>query len=624
MIGSPDLEPHNLKRSRTRGSVGTIAALVSDTAWPRWSVGLSRRLDSWATVHPGLAVSGLGPALGLFALSLLLRLPFISNALVNWDAVQFALATRSFDLARHQPHPPGYILYVGWGRLLTWVTGDANTAFVLTSLIAGSLSVSLLYLLGRELIGGRTALVAATLFALSPLVWYYSIVALTYAVEALFELVVVWLCWRALAHPPDRPRAEATARAGTLRARLSAGRLFAPVHAGEREVLLAAFALGIAGGVRQSTLVLLLPLWLFVAWQTGGRRAVVWGGAVLTATCLAWLVPLIWLAGGPVEYVHDGLSLLGFVGSKTSVLAAGPDALLGNLAQVGGGLLIGLNLGVLLFGLGLLRRRMLRPRLSRRHWLMLALWTGPALGVFVLGHIGQVGYLLLVLPAACLLLAMYVEAAGRGVARVLSLTPGRGTAVVAAALAVGNVATVVLAPSSAHALLRDPVTASMVDVRDNDRFWTEVPTFLERFTPQEAIVLAEASPWGSFRHAGYYLGRYRVYGLGSDRFGHFGWLYQSYGGLTDYSLEGRARRLMPRPTAARYAIVLDPKIISTIVQEAPTVEVMATGYRSIWVVDLAGVDALTFEYGRIFLHGPTLPTRSDILWTIRDLRVDGK
>ena len=117
----------------------------------------------------------------------MLRLPFVSNALVNWDAVQFALATRSFDIARHQPHPPGYILYVGWGRLLTWLTGDANTAFVLTSLIAGSLSVSLLYLLGREMLGGRTALLAATLFALSPLVWYYSIVALTYAVEALLS-----------------------------------------------------------------------------------------------------------------------------------------------------------------------------------------------------------------------------------------------------------------------------------------------------------------------------------------------------------------------------------------------------------------------------------------------------
>ena len=137
---------------------------------------------------------------------------------------------------------------------------------------------------------------------------------------------------------------------------------------------------------------------------------------------------------------------------------------------------------------------------------MLALWAGPALGVFVFGHIGQVGYLLLVLPAACLLLAMYVEAAGQRVAPFAQDVAGAGHgAAWRRVLAVGNVATVVLAAPTAHALLRDPVTASMVDVRDNDRFWTEVPTFVGRFTPQETIVLAEASPWGSFRHAGYYL-----------------------------------------------------------------------------------------------------------------------
>ena len=534
---------------------------------------------------------GLGTPLALFALSLLLRLPFVSNALVNWDAVQFALATRSFDIARHQPHPPGYILYVGWGRLLTWLTGDANAAFVLTSLIAGSLAVALLYVLGREMVGARSALLAATLFALSPLVWYYSVVALTYAVESLFLLLVAWLCWRAL------------------------------TGSGERPALLAALMLGIAGGVRQSTLVLLLPLWLYVAW-TCGRRTVWCGWAVLIATCLAWLVPLVWLAGGPLEYLKDGLSLLGFVGSKTSVLAGGIGAVLNNLAQVGGGLLVGLNLGVVLLGLAFVRRTSVRRRLSRRHWAVLSLWAGPALAVFVLGHIGQVGYLLLILPAACLVLALYVEAAGRGIAPVLGLSTGRATALVAGVLATAHVATVMVAPSTAHALLRDPVAASMVDVRDNDRFWTEVPPFLDQFTPQEAIVLAEASPWGSFRHAGYYLTKYRVYGLGNDRFGHYGWLYESYGGLTDYSLEGRARRLMHRPTAARYAIILDPKIVRTIVQEVPTIEVLATGYRSIWVVDLAGVDALTFEYGRTFLHGATLPTRPDIPWTIRDLRVD--
>ena len=245
------------------------------------------------------------PPTALFLFSLLLRLPFASSALVNWDAVQFALGTRSFDIARHQPHPPGYILYIMWGRLLTWATGDANTAFVLTSVIASSLAVSMLYILGRELFGSRTALVAALLFALSPLVWYYSIVALTYAVETLFLLLVVWLCWRALVLTSERP------------------------------VLLSALVLGLAGGVRQSTLVLLLPLWLYVAWRAG-RRPLWRGLLVMVLTCLAWFVPLIWLAGGPLEYLKDGLSLLGFVGSKTSVISGGPTAVAGNLVQVAG------------------------------------------------------------------------------------------------------------------------------------------------------------------------------------------------------------------------------------------------------------------------------------------------
>src|SRR4029079_4276918 len=104
----------------------------------------------------------------------------------------------------------------------------------------------------------------------------------------------------------------------------------------------------------------------------------------------------------------------------------------------------------------------------------------------------------------------YVEAAGQRMARALRIAPGRATAILAGVLAVGHLATVVLAPSTAHALLRDPIAANMVDVRDNDRFWMEAPPFLERFSPQEAIVLAEASPWGSFRHAGCYLTGYRV------------------------------------------------------------------------------------------------------------------
>ena len=550
---------------------------------------LRARLERMRVRRPWLAT--FLPALLLFVVSALLRAPFVPRTLVNWDSVQFALATRAFDIERHQPHPPGYILYVGWGRLLTWLLGDANWAFALTSVVAGSLAVALLYVLGRQMVGGRTALVAAALFATSPLVWYYSVVALTYAVEAFFLLIVACLCWRALQLGEGRP------------------------------VIWAAVALGLAGGVRQSTLVLLLPLWLVVAVRTG-RRTFVLGLTVLAGTCLLWLVPLVYLAGGPRRYVQAGASLLGFVGEKTSVLYGGVQAVLGNLAQVGAGLVLGLNLSLLAVGLALVMCRGGRRQLARREWLLLGLWAGPALATFVFGHIGQVGYLLLVLPALCLVVAVYVEALSQRLTGPLRLTPGRATTLLVGVLATAQLATIAAAPSTAHALLGDPVTASMVDVRDNDRFWREVPEFVGRYAPEEAIVIAEASPWGSFRHAGYYLTSYRVYGVGNDRYGHFGYLYESYRGSTDYSLEERARRSLPRPYDARYAIILDPKIARTLAQQEALVEVVATPYRSFYVLDLQQVDMLTFSYGRTFLHGPALASRDAIPWTIRDLRLD--
>jgi hypothetical protein len=49
---------------------------------------------------------------GVFILYYLTRSPFLDE----WDSLQFALGLRQFNLSKHQPHPPGYPLYLfpGW------------------------------------------------------------------------------------------------------------------------------------------------------------------------------------------------------------------------------------------------------------------------------------------------------------------------------------------------------------------------------------------------------------------------------------------------------------------------------------------------------------------------------
>ncbi len=124
------------------------------------------------------------------------RFAFRSRFLYDLDSVNFALGIGRFDPRIHQPHPPGYFLYVCLGRLIDYLVHDANLALVLMSIAAGIASVILIYLLALEWFGERAAVFAGLLFLFSPLAWFHGTVALTYSVEAFFSALMGYLCWR--------------------------------------------------------------------------------------------------------------------------------------------------------------------------------------------------------------------------------------------------------------------------------------------------------------------------------------------------------------------------------------------------------------------------------------------
>ena len=71
----------------------------------------------------------------------------------------------------------------------------------LPSIIAGTLVIPALYLLGRELYDRRTGLVAAAFGAASPLLIWYSQEARMYAFVTLFGLLALWTQLRAIRNP---------------------------------------------------------------------------------------------------------------------------------------------------------------------------------------------------------------------------------------------------------------------------------------------------------------------------------------------------------------------------------------------------------------------------------------
>jgi Dolichyl-phosphate-mannose-protein mannosyltransferase len=322
-------------------------------------------------------------ALGLTGLTLLSRLPFQARRLPTWDAVQFALALTDYDIVRHQPHPPGYILFVAAARGLARLAGDGTRALTWLAVLASAFTVFLVYRLAWRLYDRATAVVAALILATSPLFWFYGEVPLSYAAEAALATGVASLAWA-----------------------LADGR--------QRTLVASAVVLGLAGGVRQSILVVLFPLWLGRAWVGFRRwRPLLGAVAVLAGTVLAWLLPMLWLTGGVEPYVAASAELYTSTVRATTILDPSGGWRWNVIRLAEASLLgLGLFLPVLLARvLGRVGRR-LRGRLRIDGWAQFfAGWIVPPLAVYAFVHLGQHGYLLTVLPALAILVARPIAAA---------------------------------------------------------------------------------------------------------------------------------------------------------------------------------------------------------------------
>ena len=440
-------------------------------------------------------------AVVLAVVTVVSRLPYRVRMLYNWDAVQFALALREYDVVKHQPHPPGYVLYVGLGRLANAWLADEAAAYVLLAVVASGLTTFVVYYLARAIYDRGTALAAAAMLAVSPLFWFYGSVGLTYAGEALLGSTVAYFSFRAL--------------------RGSRG-----------DAWLAAGWLGLAGGMRQSIMILLLPLWAgAVLSGAAGLRVLAVGLAILAGVVLTWLLPMLWLTGGLDRYLAASRDLAETVVMPTSIMSGAFEATLRMSRYVLESVVVGL--GPLVLAALLLPWYVRRYGWSARETFLVG-WTIPPVLVYTLVHFGQAGYVLTFLPALVILFSRVLLAALADAPTLASRPRAR------AVLATTAVAVIVLVNGSffvsARPLPRDFDTPKprWQQVAEDEAFdWVfsrtaaalreheaVMRTFVDGirglFEADDTIVLTELGnprtyPW--LRHAMFYLSDYTIYEL---------------------------------------------------------------------------------------------------------------
>lgn len=190
-----------------------------------------------------------------------------SPALDEIDAVQFAMGVRSFDIWQHQPHPPGYPLFIFLGWLLTKVfhTGTESSLY-LVSAFGGGLFIAAWFSIIRVQFSERLAWWVAISLLITPIVWMTATKALTDSLAA-----------------------------GLMSAELLAGICF--LRQKKTSLIVWAALMGAAAAGVRPQLFPVVALILGISLKKGSANGKTWwlSYALLVAGCLTWLLPMWYL-----------------------------------------------------------------------------------------------------------------------------------------------------------------------------------------------------------------------------------------------------------------------------------------------------------------------------------------
>ena len=207
-------------------------------------------------------------------------------ALDEWDSVQFALGVGDFDLWKHQPHPPGYPLYIAAGWLAHHVLPlDVPNALQLVSALGGGLFVACWFVMIARGFGTFTAWVCTAALSTLLITWMSATKVLTDPAGAgLLALTLVF--------------------ADTSRRRENDGRLLPT----DRWLALTAVAGAVDVGVRPQNIgvvLLILVLTILAVRRPSMRRRWKVGLAAFLIVGLLWLLPTMLIQAMAPEAAGD-------------------------------------------------------------------------------------------------------------------------------------------------------------------------------------------------------------------------------------------------------------------------------------------------------------------------------
>jgi len=295
-----------------------------------------------------------------------------------WDSAQFALALERYNIVEHRPHPPGYPLYILWGKIATYFTHDPNMSFILFGLVLSVIAAVLIKKFMDRLTGDTSVgWIAFALYSFAPLTFFHELKALTYVISAFFSILVAFEALRIL--NSDEPKAWRIA-----------------------------LALGIMGMIRPYESILLLPLAIWVVWRLGMRSFLAASG-IYIGLQIVWLIPVALMSGGFKAYFSE---LASEGGKHQRNIISLMDKPLGKTVKNLKSIYYYLRQsfpGWAFFAIVPVVEKILKPGEKSRNVVFFVLWLMPALILYSINYVNYAAIPIFISPAIAILIALGIK-----------------------------------------------------------------------------------------------------------------------------------------------------------------------------------------------------------------------
>ena len=209
----------------------------------------------------------------IFVITFLSRYLFSENNFFDGDTVGVALGSISYSLQSTRPHLPGYFLHVKLVSLLSPLFKDIHQTMIFVSTFYSSVGAVFCFALLKKWFRVKTSLIITAMVIYDPLVWFQGSTPEVYS----FDLVL--------------------------------SSLFVLLALSGRAIYLTPILLGLGTGIRQTSGLLLLPLYIYLWYKKFKSGEVSWPKILLLHIAgliifLIWFIPMVNSAGGLSEYIN--------------------------------------------------------------------------------------------------------------------------------------------------------------------------------------------------------------------------------------------------------------------------------------------------------------------------------